>query len=149
MACKTKWIASQEAYIKACEGRADALDGWNTAEEVSDLAVMAAEAATSKVLSAKERILELEDLITSQKTRLGTEKVWVNKVWSLAERLVAAEDEVELLEAELQEKAKEVSMSEVTSLVWHTALEDQNRVFPSNFYRPQVCLGRRGYDFHP
>ena len=103
-------------------GLADALDGWNAAEEQRDLAVMAAEAAASRALTAEEKILELEHLVISLKARLGTEEVQVEKVWSMAERLVAVEDTVELLEAELQEKADEVSMSEATSLVSHTML---------------------------
>ena len=41
--------------------------------------------------------------------------------------MIAAEDRVELLEAELQEKAEEVSMSEVTSLVSHTTIEEVER----------------------
>ena len=124
---KTKWIASQEAYIKKCVGLADALDSWNAAEEGQDLAVMAAEAAKSRALTAEEKILELESLVASLKTRLGTEEVRVEKVRSLAERLVAAENRVEQLESELEEKADEVSMSEVTSLVSHTALEEVER----------------------
>ena len=88
---------------------------------------MAAEAATSRALVAEERILELQDLVASLQARLGTEEVRVEKVRSLAERLVGAEDRVELLEAELQEKTEEVSMSEATSLVSHTALEEVER----------------------
>ena len=117
---KTKWIASQEAYIKKCVGLADALDGWNAAEEGRDLAVIAAEAATSRALTAEEKILELEGLVESLKTRLRTEEVRVEKVRSLVERLVAAENRVEQLEGELEEKPDEVSMSEATSLVSHT-----------------------------
>ena len=71
------------------------------AEEGRDLAVMAAEAASSRALTAEEKILELEHLVTSLKTRLGTEEVRVEKVRSLAERLVATENKVELLGAEL------------------------------------------------
>ena len=108
-------------------GLTDVLDGWNAAENGRDLAVMAAESATSRVLTAEERILELEDLVASMKTRRGTEEVRVEKVRSLAERLVAAEDKIDLLEAELREKAKEVSMSEVMSLVSHTATEEVER----------------------
>ena len=37
------------------------------------------------------------------------------------------EDRIELLEAELQEKAEEVSMSEAMSLVSHTVLEEVER----------------------
>ena len=105
----------------------DALDGWNAAEEGRDLAVMAAEAATSRALTSEEKILELQDLVASLKARLGTEEVRVEKVRSLAERLVATEERVELLEAELQEKAEEVSMSEASGLVSHTALEEVER----------------------
>ena len=124
---KKKWIALQKAYIKACEGHADALDGWNAVEEGRDLAVMATEAATSRTLTAEERILELEDQVASLKARLGTKEVRVDEVQSLAKRLVAAEVRVKLLEAKLQEKVEEVSMSEVTSLVSHSALEEVER----------------------
>ena len=71
---------------------------------------MAAEVAPSRALIAEERILELEDLVRSLKARLGTEEIWVEKVRSLAERLVTAENRVELLEGELQENPEEVSM---------------------------------------
>ena len=108
-------------------GLADALDGWNAAEEGRDLAVMAAEAATSRALNAEEKILDLEGLVASLKTRLETEEVRVEKVRSLAEWLVAAETRVEQLEGELEEKADEVSMSEATSLVSYTALEEVER----------------------
>ena len=126
-AWKTKWIVLQEAYIKECEGHADALYGWNVAEEGRDLEVMAAEAATSRALTGEERILELRDLVASLKARLRTEEVRVEKVRSLAERLVAAGNRLELLEAELQAKVEEVSMSEATCLVSHTALEEVER----------------------
>ena len=88
---------------------------------------MAAEAAPLRPLIVEERILELENLVTSLKARLGTKEVCVEKVQSLADRLVAAENRVELLEGELQEKPKEVSMSGATSLVSHTAPEEVQR----------------------
>ena len=55
-------------------GLADALDGWNAAIEGRDLAVMAAEAATSRALTAEEKILELEGLVASLKTTSRTKK---------------------------------------------------------------------------
>ena len=88
---------------------------------------MAAEAAPLRALIVEERILELEDLVTSLMARLVTEEVQVEKVQALAERLVAVENRVELLEEELQEKPEEVSMSDATSLVLHTALEEVKR----------------------
>ena len=80
-----------------------------------------------RALTAEEKVLEVEDLVASLKARLGTEEVRVMKVRSLAERLGAAENQVELLERQLQEKAEEVSMFEATSLVSHTTLEEVER----------------------
>ena len=111
------------AYIKKCVSLADALEGWNVAEEGRDLAVMATEAAISRALTAEERILELEHLVTSLKFKLGTKAVRVVKVWYQAMRLVAAENREKSLETELQERAEKVNMSEATCLVLHTTLE--------------------------
>ena len=61
-------------------GYADSLDGWVVAEEGKNLAIMAAEAATSRALTAEDGILQHHDLVASLKARLETEEVWVEKV---------------------------------------------------------------------